>query len=251
MSAELRRVAPAGEESPPGEAAVSLAFFDPARGVSGSVRGGFTLLFKGASPSAVRSPPEIAVTGDGYRATLDDRLELDFQPITEPVRLGGANVQVCRVSGTVDRRQVECLGTAAETVEPPRWDELDAFRGLSALFDAEHAVLAVARRPRGVPGHGRELVSAALIASGELRGVDEARISTVYDGDGRQRSAGLELHMPGEDFPRRAAGEAAAGTTLELPGLLVNVSVFRWRMEGREGLGAYEVTTRSEPLEAA
>jgi hypothetical protein len=57
--------------------------------------------------------------------------------------------------------------------------------------------------------------------------------------------------MPGEDFPRRATGEVTGGTTLELPGLLVNASVFAWRMEGREGVGAYELTVRAEPQEAA
>ena len=233
------------------EPPVALAFFDAAKGLAGSVRRGLTLLFEGASPAAVTNPPEIATTGDGYRTALDGRFELCFEPVSEPARLGGVKARICRVSGTVDGSKVDCLGTAAETVEPPRWEELDAFRGLSAVFDAEHAVLAVARRPRGAPGHGRELVSAALIVSGELRGVDEARNSTVYDGEGRQRSASLELRMPAEDFPRRAAGEATAGTTLELPGLVVNASIFRWRMEGREGLGAYELTTRSGPPEAA
>jgi hypothetical protein len=57
--------------------------------------------------------------------------------------------------------------------------------------------------------------------------------------------------MPGEDFPRRAAGEVTGGTTLELPGLRVNASIFAWRMEGREGAGAYELTVRDEPPEAA
>jgi len=112
-------------------------------------------------------------------------------------------------------------------------------------------VLAVARRPRGAIGHGQEQVVAWLVSGGEARLVEDARISTVYDAEGRQRNAGLELWMPGEDFPRRATGTAVAGTTLSLDGLRVNAAVFSWRMEGRDGAGAYEVTFRDEPPEAA
>jgi len=94
-------------------------------------------------------------------------------------------------------------------------------------------------------------VVAWLVTGGEAKQVEDARISTVYDGDGRQRTAGLELWMPGEDFPRRASGTAVAGTTLVLDGLRVNTAVFSWRMEGRDGAGAYELTIRDEPPEAA
>ncbi len=232
------------------EPPVSLAFFDPTRGLHGMARAGLTLLFQRATPS-VGAGPEIERRGEGYRAALEERLELEYSPLTDPIQLAGSRVRLCRVTGVVDGTKVSCMGTAAETITPPEWEELDALRAVSALFDPEHAVLAIARRPRGAPGHGRELVSAALLTGGELRAVEDARLSTVYDGDGRQRSAGLELWMPGEDFPRRATGEVAGGTTLELPGLRVNASVFSWRMEGREGLGAYELTVRAEPPEAA
>lgn len=233
------------------EAPVSLAFFDPARRLHGMARRDLTLLFRGSAPHALDAGPQLERSGEGYRAVVEDELDLLFEPVAEAVRLAGAQVSPCRVTGTVEGVPVEGLGTASETVSPPRWEELDAFRALSALFDDGHAVLAVARRPRTAPGHGHELVSAALLDGGELRTVEEARISTVYDGDARQRSATLELWLPGEDFPRRAAGTLAAGTTLELPGLRVNASVFSWRMEGREGAGAYELTVRDEPPEAA
>jgi hypothetical protein len=73
----------------------------------------------------------------------------------------------------------------------------------------------------------------------------------VYDGEGRQRSAGVELWLPEEDFPRRASGAVQAGLSLSLDGLHVHVAVFAWRMDGRDGLGAYELTVRDEPAEAA
>lgn len=230
---------------------VSLAFFDPARGLHGSARAGATLLFEDTTPTALDRGPEIAPEGEGYRAALDDRFELGFAPVSEALDLGGATARVCRVTGTVAGSSVDCLGTATETVIPPAWGELDAFRAVSALFDAEHAVLAVARRPRGALGHGQEVVTAHLVSGGEPMTVGEARISTVYDGDGRQRSAGLELWLPEEDFPRRASGTVIAGTSLELEGLRVNAAVFAWTMEGREGAGAYDVTVRTEPPSAA
>lgn len=233
------------------EAPVSLTFFDPSRRLHGMARAGMTLIFEAGTPSVAGGGPKVERDDDRVRALLDGTLDLEFAPVSGVAQLAGSRIRVCTVAGTVKGTTLDCLGTVAETVSPPEWDELDALRAVSALFDPEHAVLAVARRPRGAAGHGHELVTAALLTGGDLRAVDDARLSTVYDGDGRQRSAGMELWMPGEDFPRRLAGEVAGGTTLELPGLRVNASVFQWRMEGREGVGSYELTVRSEPQEAA
>lgn len=233
------------------EAPVSLAFFDPARRLHGMARRELTLLFRGATPQALDAGPQLEHRDGRYRAVVGEELDLAFDPLADAVQLAGARVTLCRVSGSVEGASIDALGTASETLSPPRWEDLDALRAVSALFDAGHAVLAAARRPRGAAGHGQELVSATLIDGGELRDVEEARISTVYDGEARQRSATLELWLPGEDFPRRMAGTLAAGTTLELPGLRVNASVFSWTMEGREGAGAYELTVRDEPPEAA
>ena len=232
-------------------APVSLAFFDPAHELHGAARAGVTLLFEGAAASALPGPPEVSAEGAGYRVRLEDRLELEFTPLSAEMTLAGAGSRISRVRGTVGGRQIDCLGTITETHSPPSWAELTALRSLSLLFDAEHAVLAVARRPREAGGHGEELVSASLLAGSEPIAVEQARISTVYDGEGRQRSAGLELWLPGEDFPRRASGTVTAGTSLKLEGLRVNAAVFAWRMEGREGAGAYDLMVRDLPAAAA
>lgn len=233
------------------EPAVALAFFDRARGLHGSARSGVTLLFEQGKPHALPEGPEIRRSGDGYGAALGNRFELSFAPLSESLELDGAATRLCRVTGSVGGSKLVCLGTATETTTPPPWEELDALRAVSALFDEQHAVFALARRPRGALGHGQEEVVAWLLSAGEVRHVEKARISTVYDGEGRQRHAGLELWMAGEDFPRRASGTVVAGTTLSLEGLRVNAAVFSWRMEGRDGAGAYEVTIRDEPPEAA
>jgi hypothetical protein len=158
---------------------------------------------------------------------------------------------VVRVRGSAAGRQVDGLGTLSETTVPPRWDELDAIRSISALVDEQHALLVLARRPRGAVGHGQELVRARLLEDGALLDVEDARISTVYDGGRRQQSAGLELWLPGEEYPRRGSGQVIAGSSLDLEGLRVQVAVFRWRLDGREGVGSYELMLRSDPPAAA
>jgi hypothetical protein len=231
--------------------ATSIAFFDSDRQLYGTARSGTTLLFEGTTPTALPGGPRLESRGQGLRAEVEDRFSLDLEPISPEIELGGVAVRVCQVTGDVGGARVDCLGTVSETRVPPRWEELDAVRSLSALLDSGHAALAVARRPRGVLGHGQERVDAALLADGEALKVEEARISTVYDGEGRQRSAGLELWLPGEDFPRRGSGTVIAGSSLELEGLRVHAAVFRWRMEEREGLGSYDVMVRVETPAAA
>jgi hypothetical protein len=232
--------------------AVSIAFFDPARKLYGTARSGTTVLFEEQSPTAIPEGPVIEKGRRGkLKARLEDRFSLELEPISDEIDLGGVAVRTCKVGGDVGGAEVDCLGTVSETRVAPEWEELDALRSLSALLDEEHAALAIARRPRGARGHGEERVDACLIEAGEPLSVEEARISTVYDGEGRQRSAGLELWLPGEDFPRRGSGSVIAGSSLELGGLTVHAAIFRWRFEGREGAGAYELMVREESPVAA
>jgi hypothetical protein len=232
-------------------AAYAVSFFDPDRDLYGTVRSGATILFDGSKPAAHAEEAQIEPDDEGWRAHLDGRLSLELARVGPEVQLGLIAASVCRVSGDVAGRRVECLGTVAVTHQPPRWEELDALRSVSVLVDEENAMLALARRPRGAPGHGEESVRAGLIRDGQLLEIEDARISTVYDGDGRQRSAGLELWPVGEDFSRRGSGRAIAGSSLELDAVRVQAAVFRWRIEGRDGIGAYELMVRNEPPAAA
>ena len=231
--------------------AFALSFFDPDRELYGIARSGTTILFEGRTPVVHAAGPELEADGEAWRAVLPGHLSLRLEPVSEEVDLGGVSARVCRVSGEAGGRATRCLGTFSVTTVTPRWDELDALRSLSALVDEQHALLALARRPRDAKGHGDELVRAALLVEGELRQVEEARISTVYDGGGRQRSAGLELWLPGEEFPRRGSGMVIAGSSLDLQPVQVHAAVFRWRLDGREAIGAYELMVRQEPPEAA
>jgi hypothetical protein len=233
------------------EPAVALAFFDPERDLSGTMRAGVAALFEGDRAWTLDEPPEIERDGEAWGVRCGDAVELAFEARSPALDLGGATSRICRVRGRAAGGEVDCLGTAGETTDPPHWSELDAFRTISAVFDEEHAVVLAARRPRGAMGHGQEVVTAHLLTAGEPVAVEDARVSTVYDADGRQRSARLELWLPGEDFPRRASGVVSAGMSLSLESLVVNLAVFTWQMEGREGRGGYEITVRDEPAEAA
>jgi hypothetical protein len=231
--------------------AFALSFFDLDRQLYGTARSGATLLFHGRQAAAHADGPVVMEDGDGWHAELADRLALQLEPVSPAAELDGVTAHICRMTGEVDGSSVDCLGTFSITEVAPRWDELQALRTVSALVDEGTGLLAVARRPRDAPGHGDEEVRAVLFSEGEPHDVEEARISTVYDGGGRQRSAGLELWLPGEDFARRGSGSAVAGSTLELEGVTAHVAVFRWRVEGREGVGGYELTVRHEAPQAA
>jgi hypothetical protein len=231
--------------------ALALSFFDAAHDIHGTSRSGATILFEGRRPVAVLEAPSIEQSGEGWRAELPDRFSLELEPVAPEVDLGDVRARVVRVRGEASGRRVDALGTLSETEVPPRWEELDAIRSISALVDERHALLALARRPRDAVGHGDELVTAKLVEDDAVLAVETARISTVYNGGGRQRSAGLELWIPGEDYPRRGSGQVIAGSSLDLDGLQVHVAVFRWRLDGREGIGAYELMSRTEPPAAA
>ena len=236
--------------APSAEPPVALSFLDAGAGMHGTIRSGLTLLFDGRQARAEHAAAEIERTGAGWSARSGD-IEVTLTPSSDVADLGGVSVAVCSVEGRVGERTFSGLGTAAETTRAPEWRELSALRAISAVFEPELAALAIARRPLSADGHGAELVTAVLVEGGELRAPEDARISTVYDGGGRQHSSGLELWFPGEDYPRRLFGTVQAGTSLELEGLMVHAAAFTWRMEGHTGAGLYELTVRQDDAEPA
>jgi hypothetical protein len=232
------------------ELPVALSFFDSGTGVHGTIRSGLTLLFEGREARAKRGPVEIERDGDDWKGRAGNA-NVKLSPVSDTADLGGIAVTICTAEGRVGGKQIAGLGTVAETRRPPEWQELDLLRAISAVFDPGLAALAIARRPRTSEHHGSELVTAVLVEGGELRAPEDARISTVYNGGGRQHSSGLELWFPGEDYPRRLFGTVQAGTSLALEGLSVHAAAFTWRMEGHVGAGLYELTLRSDDAEPA
>jgi len=116
-------------------------------------------------------------------------------------------------------------------------------RSIGVVF-ADGGLLALsAARLSGAGGHGEETVAAVLCGpDGAPVDVSEALLSTEYGPDGVQRRATLELWLDGEDAqPVRGAGSLISASEVNHPGLTGTIAFFRWGLEGREGLGHYEI----------
>lgn len=221
----------------------AISYVHRERGLYATARSDFALVFEDGKASSYDASLAVEEHAQGWQVRWPGGLLLELTPTADPVELGGMTARLCSAADGG-------LGVVAQVHDAPRWQDLDATRYVCALFDDQHAVLAFARRPSGVPGHGHELVAAHLLADGQLKDVEDARLSTIYDGEGRPRQASMELWLPGEDFPRRAFGRVTAGASLALEGLDVHAAAMSWFMEGRDGAGLYELTVR-EPAPAA
>ena len=79
-----------------------------------------------------------------------------------------------------------------------------------------------------------------------LEHAHESFCRTASSGLSAELRAGLELYVGEEDpVPHRVAGEVVCGTTLDLGRLRLDCAFFRWHMEGREGIGRYDVLRRT------
>ena len=203
------------------------------------------------------SPLEAWTVGyAGEEAKFDLRFEALSAPAVlesdSPVaQIGGTEGydQVCMVTGTVSHGGrtygVRCLGQRGHQWGTPDWGRIELARSLSAWMGPEKAVTLTAVRPAKTKHHGEEAVAAFLVDRGEPRAIFDPRLSTTYDGELRQRRAGLELWMSAEGgYARRAAGEVVCGTTVDLGDLRLDSAFFQWRMEGRSGTGRYDVMRR-------
>ncbi len=199
---------------------------------------------------------EVAYDGD------DGGFELRFDAISAPAELSAGAVatsaaglrgyeQLCRVTGTVrsaaGRAKVDCLGQRGHQWGSPDWERIALARTVSAWFDDDRGVTLASVRPDDATAHAHEAISAWLLDRDGARAIGEPLLSTTLDGDGRQLRAGLELWEDDDErsYPHRAAGEAVCGTTLDLGRLRLDCAFFHWRMEGRRGVGRYDVLRRA------
>jgi hypothetical protein len=116
-------------------------------------------------------------------------------------------------------------------------------RSIGIVF-ADGGLLALTSTlPNGAEGHGEEEVAAVLCdPDGAPVQFEEALLSTEYGEDGVQRRASLELWPDVEDMrPVRGAGTLISSVRVRRQGLDSEIAFFRWAVEGREGLGTYEV----------
>lgn len=208
----------------------------------------------------VRFAAEDGRTGfDLVFEALSDAAWLDAD---SPVgRLGGMQgyEQLCRVTGSVRARggdrEISCLGQRGHSWGAPDWERLSLVRTVSAWMDEDLAVSLSAIRDAKAANHDAEAVGATLFAAAAAdedsrgpaaaRDILEPRISTTYDGEGRQRRATLELFETEDSWARRISGEVHAGTTLDLGRLRLDCAFFHWEMDGRHGVGRYDILRRA------
>jgi hypothetical protein len=184
-------------------------------------------------------------------------LQASFEAVSLPVDFGepltsAAGVrryeQLCRVRGEIrlDGRStpIEGVGRRAHA-----WGDPTAgrFRSLYAVA-GDRAVTVAAVRSHEASEHGSELIVAYLVRpEGEAEVARSARLSTVYDAAGRPRTAGLEVFLEGDEFPRRVSGEAAsrcAWRAADGPDA-VDEACFRWSLDGDPAQGGYQMVSTS------
>jgi hypothetical protein len=151
--------------------------------------------------------------------------------------------QLCELSGTVDAggrlHPFRGRGRRVHRWGVLDWGRLELWRSLYASA-GEAAVLLVAVRPRGSAGHGEELRTVRLLEHGTQVELEDVRLSTVYGADGLPSKAGLELFGTGEELPRRVGGAAVGGASIDLGPERLDLSFFRWSLEGEPAFGCYE-----------
>jgi hypothetical protein len=116
-------------------------------------------------------------------------------------------------------------------------------RSIGIAFSDGGLLALTAVRPPASAGHGDEVVAAVLCGpDGAPLEVSEALLSTEYGADGVQRRATLELWTDGEEGqPLRGAGTLISSASVRRPGLSAEIAFFRWSLDGRDGLGHYEI----------
>jgi hypothetical protein len=159
--------------------------------------------------------------------------------------------QPCRVHGTVRaggrEHAIDALGQRSHAWGDADWERIELARTVTAWTGSAAAAL-TAIRPAGAAHHADEATWAALWEPEGVVDVDDARLSTTYDADGHARRAGLELWPAdddGEQWARRAAGEILCGSSLDLGTLRLDCAFFRWHLDGRAGVGRYDILRRA------
>jgi hypothetical protein len=263
--------------------AVTFSFGDPEADVYAVARlglsgehsaSGLGLVFSGGEPVAVQADGVVDVTerdwaaidAAGLSTTVERPLEawtlafasdgatfdLQVEAVSAPGEMADGGMegyeQLCRFTGAAtvagNRVAIDCLGQRGHSWGAPDWEQMALARTLGAWIGDDLGVSLLAIRPAGSDRHDQESIAAYVYDGGEPIQVQEPRLSTGYDAAQRQRRAGLELWIDEESPARRAAGEVVCGTSLDLGRLRLDCAFLRWHMEGREGIGRYDILRR-------
>lgn len=122
-------------------------------------------------------------------------------------------------------------------------DDAALRRSIGIVFSDGGLFALSAMRPAGSDDHGDETV-AAILCDPDAAPIElsEAMLSTEYGPDEVQRRATLELWVDDDSqAPMRGSGSLISAAAVRREGLNADVAFFRWTLEGREGLGHYEI----------
>jgi hypothetical protein len=235
--------------------AIELA--DPERGISLFACPGRPAVIFDHSDVLASGNGDVAVElgdGDGHGSAAvaleGAKAELELTPLAAPLRVegeltGGAELTLCRALGDLEgprvRTEIACLAVASRpTTAPP--GPLAIQRSIAIVLADGGLVGLLAARPGDAAGHGEEEVAAAMLEPEGEAAVAEALLSTEYDEAGRHRRANLELSRDGRPMVR-AAGTIVCGGTLAPTGPRIETAFFRWSLDGRPGIGRYEIVS--------
>jgi hypothetical protein len=258
----------------PGGDALTIAFADLRQQLAGVARlgvsehgaSGLLLLFhRGdtaavsadgavALPEAPQAWDDVSAAGiDVTETTLhwagdDGALDLRLEPAGPPAEVSGGTEQPLRITGTATvggaRLTFDGRGQRTRSSFAPDWERTELARTLQVWLADGRTVTVTALRERG-RAHGEERLEAVIVDGEAVTPVPDPRLSTTYDGEGRQRHAGLELWLSDDGPVHRLAGEAVAGTTLDLGRLKLDTAFFAWRSAGALDAGRYDVLRRA------
>lgn len=186
--------------------------------------------------------------------------DLELTALTPPAGLEGHSKvartggmegyeQLVTVTGTVTvdgaDQDFTGFGQRGHSWGAPDWSSLASARTIGVWQPEGNGMAITSVRPKKAKSHADELTHASLFAGpdAEVAHPHELRISTSYDGEGRQQYAGLEFLVSEDDeFERRISGDVACGTTLDLGTLDLHCAFFTWLADdGTRGVGRYDV----------
>lgn len=184
---------------------------------------------------------EVLAGGEAPAQAADPELDRELSGFEE----------LCRVRGTISpggvSTEIDCVGTRS-VVDGVDGRALASLRAVSGWFADDNGLAVLALRPGVATGRGArggqeaDLVAATLFYPEGWVAVQDPRLSTTYARSGVPVRTNLELWVgDGEnEFPRRAAGEAAGdGAVVAVDGLELRVVPLRCHSRGLEGAGVY------------
>jgi len=250
--------------TPDGLRGSALAVLFAGREPVGVVAEGGAQLEAGATWDELRLPAMVVRTLEPHarwHVAVDPSggagFELQFAAVSPPAelaeehaaaRLGGmtGHERLCRVTGTAAGRPVSCLGQRGRSWGAADWSRIALTRSLAAWLEEGSSLTVSSVRPAGVENHAEEASWGALLDGDGAVPLADPRVSTTYDADGHQRRAGLELWVGEDDeYPRRGAGQVLCGSSVELGQLRLDCAFFAWQVDGREGVGRYDLVRRA------